>query len=693
MSFLKTKPIDYSFWFITAICIWTVIIISSLSWNYNSERRQAVELASNVAHAHFNRDTAFRRWGSSHGGVYVPTDERTLPNSYLSHLPERDITTPSGRELTLMNPAYMLSQITHDSNDYFVAIGRITAFPEKLINPINMPDQWELKALDLLEKGANKVEEVVNVNDVSHFRLMKPVFFEDNCLQCHLSQNYKTGDFSGGIGVAVSMMPYIEAQKESLFFLYVSYAFFWVTGLVSLFYFFKQAKAHELDQIQTEEKIMTLALFDELTELPNRRLLQDRLDQAMLASTRSEMFCALLFIDLDKFKIVNDTFGHDMGDMLLKEVAIRLSTCIRSEDTVARIGGDEFVVLLKNLGLNRENAAIKTEAVGTKILAALNESYQFDDIAYNITPSIGSTLFKGRLNSFSELLKQSDFAMYKAKKTGQSKLCFFDAKMESAIQKRALLEKDIRKAIEEKQFMLYYQIQVDHENHRKGAEILVRWQHPEYGLVLPAEFIPLAEESELIVTLGYWIFETACIQQVTWASKSEMADLTISVNVSVKQFNQPDFVDQVLAIIKKTGANPLQLKMELTESLLISNKEDTIKKMTTLKAAGIGFSLDDFGTGFSSLSYLKRLPLDWLKIDRAFIQDVLSHKNDAAIVKTIISLAQNLGLEVIAEGVETTPQKEFLTKAGCFNYQGYLFGRPMPPKELEQLVINTELMS
>lgn len=692
MHFSKIKPINYALWLVVTICMWTIIIVGSLTWSYNNEHKKSIELASNVANAHFDRDTAFKSWGASHGGVYVPIDDRTLPNPYLSHLPERDITTPSGKKLTLMNPAYMLAQITSESQDHSVERRGMTAFPEKLINTANAPDSWELSALNLFEEGVNKVDEIVDINGIPHFRLMKPLFMEEGCIHCHSSQNYKVGDLSGGIGVAVSMTPYIEAQEKSLLFLYISYSFFWVAGLMALAYLFRQAKARELDQTQAEERVLKLALFDELTGLPNRRLMRDRLEQTKLISIRSDKYCALLFIDLDNFKSLNDTFGHEMGDILLREVACRLNKCVRADDTVARMGGDEFVVLLKELSLHKENAAIQTEIIGAKVLIALNESFHLNNVTYNITPSIGATLFEGRHTSYSKLLKQADLAMYKAKNTGRNKLCFYDPEMEDVIKKRAALEKDLHEAVKKKQFVLHYQIQVDNENRPKGAEILVRWQHPKYGLMLPAEFITLAEETEQIVVLGYWIIEAACTQLTAWALKKDMSNLTISVNVSVKQFKQYDFVGRVLAIIKQTGANPAKLKMELTESLLISNKEETIKKMIQLKAAGIGFSLDDFGTGFSSLSYLRRLPLDWLKIDRSFVQDILKHENDAAIVKTIISLAQNLDLEVIAEGVETTMQKEFLIKAGCFDYQGYLFGRPLSLENFEQCFAQPELV-
>ncbi len=434
---------------------------------------------------------------------------------------------------------------------------------------------------------------------------------------------------------------------------------------------------------KAEEKINELAFYDQLTGLPNRTLLLNRLKQAMTTSARSGNYGALLFIDLDNFKTLNDTLGHDRGDQLLKQVAQRLTTCIRAGDTVARLGGDEFVVMLASLSMNARDAASQTEVVGEKILVVLNQTYQLNDIAYHSTPSIGATLFKGHQTEIDDLMKQTDLAMYKAKAAGRNALRFFDPDMEIDVLKRATLEKDLRVAIEERQFLLHYQAQMA-GGQLTGAEVLVRWQHPQRGMVSPLEFIPLAEETGLILPLGLWVLETACTQLAVWAARPEMAHLTIAVNVSAHQFRQPDFVDKVLETLKNTRANPQRLKLELTESLLVSNVEEVIEKMFALKAKGVGFSLDDFGTGFSSLSYLKRLPLDQLKIDRSFVRDVLSDPNDASIARTIIALAQSLGLGVIAEGVETADQRDFLAGAGCHAYQGYFFSRPLPLEDFEE---------
>jgi len=433
---------------------------------------------------------------------------------------------------------------------------------------------------------------------------------------------------------------------------------------------------------QAEDKIKQLAFSDPLTGLPNRRLLLDRLHQALAASTRNKRQGALLFIDIDNFKTLNDTLGHDKGDLLLKQVAGRLLTCVREGDTVARLGGDEFVVMLEDLSEHSEEAATQAKVVGEKVLAALNHVYLLADHEYPSTPSIGVTLFSDHQNSIDELLKQADLAMYQAKAAGRNTLCFFDPAMQAVVTTRATFETDFREAVLKHQFFLYYQAQVDDAGRLTGAEALVRWQHPQRGLVAPADFIPLAEETGLILPLGQWVLETACTQLAAWAARPETAHLTLAVNVSVRQFHHVAFVDQVLAVLDRSGADPRRLKLELTESLLLDDVEDTIAKMTALKAEGVSFSLDDFGTGYSSLSYLKRLPLDQLKIDQSFVRDVLTDPNDAAIAKTVVALAQSMGLTVIAEGVETQGQRDLLARQGCHAYQGYLFGRPGPVEEL-----------
>ena len=436
---------------------------------------------------------------------------------------------------------------------------------------------------------------------------------------------------------------------------------------------------------KAQEQIQALAFSDPLTGLPNRRLLLGRIEQALVAALRQGHQNALLFIDLDDFKTINDTLGHDTGDLLLRQTSMRLVACVREGDTVSRLGGDEFVVLLEDLCNDAQGAAAEAKLVGGKILDALAQPYQLGDHRYHSSASIGITLFGGvQRERVEEPMKRAELAMYQAKATGRKTLRFFEPEMQTALAARATMEAELRQAVTSGQFLLHYQPQWQ-DGHLSGAEALVRWQHPQRGLVGPTEFIPVAESSGLILPLGEWVLRTACRQLALWANHAEMAQLRIAVNVSVRQLRQFDFVNQVLSIVHESGANPERLKLELTESILVDNVEDTIAKMKTLRDSGVRFSLDDFGTGYSSLSYLKRLPLDQLKIDQAFVRDILADANDAAIAKMVVALSESMSLSVIAEGVETEAQRECLNKLGCHNYQGYLFGRPVPIDEFEAL--------
>ncbi len=442
----------------------------------------------------------------------------------------------------------------------------------------------------------------------------------------------------------------------------------------------------------TEEEIKRLAFYDPLTHLPNRRLLHDRLAHALLSSARSQHHGALMFLDIDKFKTLNDTLGHAMGDTLLKQVGDRLMLAVRECDTVARLGGDEFVVLLENLSIDRIAAVNEAEAIGNKILRALNAPYDLATHHYRSSSSMGITLFKDQSQPLDDLMKHADMAMYQAKEAGRDTLRFFYPHMQASVIARATSETELRLAIEQQQFTLHFQPQLDVALRITGAEVLLRWQHPLRGVVSPLEFIGLAEETGLILPLGTWVLEATCQQLVRWAANPTRHHLMLSVNVSVRQFSQPDFAQTVMDVLQRTGARPSKLKLELTESLLVSDMADVTAKMEQLKAHGISFSLDDFGTGYSSLSYLKQLPLDQLKIDQSFVRDVLSDPNDASIARTVIALGRSMGLEVIAEGVETPAQYEFLLAEGCHAFQGYLFGRPMPREAFEQLLENRQIL-
>ena len=434
---------------------------------------------------------------------------------------------------------------------------------------------------------------------------------------------------------------------------------------------------------KAKREVRRLAFYDPLTELPNRRLLQDRLEHALTATARSHHQGALLLIDLDNFKALNDTLGHDKGDLLLQQVARRLTASVRDCDTVARLGGDEFVVLVDDLGANQADAVANATAVAQKIVALLSQPYDIAGREHRSSTSVGVSLFGADTGTLEETLKRSDVALYQAKSAGRNTLRFFDPAMQAAVEARAALETDLRHALARDEFELHYQPQVGPDGGVIGAEALLRWTHALRGPVSPGEFIPVAEQCGLILDLGQWVLATACAQLRRWADDPRSASLTLAVNVSVHQFRQSDFVARVLSAVRDAGASPQQLKLEITESMFAQDLEDIIAKMTALKAQGVGFSLDDFGTGYSSLSYLKRLPLDQLKIDQSFVRDVLTDPNDAAIARTIVALGRSLGLAVIAEGVETIGQREFLADHGCTYCQGYLISRPLPAAQFD----------
>jgi diguanylate cyclase (GGDEF)-like protein/PAS domain S-box-containing protein len=435
---------------------------------------------------------------------------------------------------------------------------------------------------------------------------------------------------------------------------------------------------------QAEEEIRNLAFYDALTQLPNRRLLLDRLRLALPASARSLSYGALLFLDMDRFKVLNDTLGHDYGDLLLIEVAVRIKHCVREVDTVARLGGDEFVILIEDLGKDAAESSQRVALIAEKIRVALTEPYRLRDSVHRSSPSIGVSLYRGNAEPVEVLLKQADMAMYQAKEAGRNAVRFFDPAMQLAVETRAMLEADLRNAIANRELRLHYQVQVDKEFRPLGVEALVRWQHPTRGMVSPGQFIPIAEESSLILDIGAWVLETAGAQLASWRNYRVTRELSIAVNVSAAQFHQQDFVEQIAALLRRHGVEPLRLKLELTESVVMADVADVVAKMHALKALGVKLSMDDFGTGYSSLAYLKKLPLDQLKIDQSFVRDIAIDSNDAVMVRTIIDLAQNFDLDVVAEGVETDAQRLFLKQHGCDAYQGYLFSKPVPVEEFER---------
>jgi diguanylate cyclase (GGDEF)-like protein/PAS domain S-box-containing protein len=437
---------------------------------------------------------------------------------------------------------------------------------------------------------------------------------------------------------------------------------------------------------KAEKKIHALAFYDSLTGLPNRRLILDRLHQALLQHQRTGGCGALLFIDLDNFKQLNDTQGHDVGDQLLIQIAQRLQSCVRIDDSVARLGGDEFVVVLDVLDDDMSIAVAEIESIVSTILLRLAEPYMLSNINSHISASIGITLFKDKHDSVNDLLKRADIAMYQAKAAGRNTFRFFDPKMQELAQWRSALEHDLRQSIARQEFFVHYQPQIDMNHKISGVEALVRWQHPVRGMVSPFDFIGLAEETGLIWDIGLQVLHQACAQLAQWQQAPASAHMTVSVNISARQFHRTDFVEMILAVVAEYGIDANFLLLEITESLLLNNVEEVVYKMNALKAEGIRFSIDDFGTGYSSLAYLKRLPLYELKIDRSFIMDIMRDESSSAIVTTFINLAHLLELHVVAEGVEDVAQHEFLVDNHCNLIQGFLFSRPVPAAEITRML-------
>lgn len=438
-----------------------------------------------------------------------------------------------------------------------------------------------------------------------------------------------------------------------------------------------------------ENRVQHQAYHDALTDLPNRVLLRDRLEQALAHSKRHGRHGALLFIDIDRFKTINDSLGHNVGDQLLIQAALRLRKLLREEDTVARIGGDEFVILLADMGNDAQATARRAQGVAEKVKRDLSEVFRIKDHELYITPSIGISLFPMGKEDADEVLKHGDTAMYQAKEAGRNTIRFFLPRMQSEADERLLMEKDLRNSIARNELLIHYQPQINSEGRICGAEGLLRWMHPEHGMIPPSKFIPVAEETGLILPIGEWVLATTCEMLKQWKeSKLGEALRHVAVNVSPWQFRQPDFPAQIERILAQTGADPNLLGLELTEGVVIDNLADTVDKMASLKALGVKISIDDFGTGYSSLSYLKRLPLNILKIDKSFVDDVLKDESDASIVETIISMAKHMELDVIAEGVETVGQLEFLRQKGCNKYQGYYYCKPLPVDEFETFVMN-----
>ena len=445
---------------------------------------------------------------------------------------------------------------------------------------------------------------------------------------------------------------------------------------------------------EAEQKIQSLAFYDSLTNLPNRQMLLDRLRFSMLTSGRNKFYGAVIFVDLDHFKELNDSLGHDSGDALLIEVSKRMSDNVREVDMVSRFGGDEFVILLEHLDTDSTISLQKAAQVAHKVKMAISEPFLLNYLDYYLSASMGVCLFQGSEISADEIIRRADISMYQSKNTGRDRVSFYDQEMKEQLEKHTILKSDLHSAIIDHQIKMYYQIQVNDHLEPIGAEILVRWEHPTFGLLTPNQFIPIAEESSSIYELGRWVLDQACKQVMAWSEDPLTNQLVLSVNVSHHQFKQHDFVEQVESMVNKYQIDGSKIKLELTENIDIDNIELIVRSMHALKRInGLKLALDDFGTAYSSLSFLRILPIDEIKIDQSFMHEIPEDRNSALMVKTIADMASNFGFSVIAEGVETIGQLEFLKNNNCHAYQGYLFSKAVPLDEFIQLLKSKEYLA
>ncbi len=670
-------------WVIALGTIWCLAFLSSLAWNLHNNRNSTMEQALFWAEAAIGKDMVYRQLVSSVGGVYVPVDQGIEPNPYLAHIPHRDVVTREGRELTLVNSSYFI-RLAHDQEASTFPDGiRSHVTSLKPLRPENAPDTWEREALQAFRKGATQWTGVfTDERGERHFRLMRPRIARESCMDCHGHQGYRPGDILGGISVSIPMQSLLEKSEQQNYRLSTWHFLLWFAGILGLLlgYYLLRHQEHQMRYS---------ALHDLLTGLPNRTLFIDRLNQRLETAKRHRHTGAVLFIDLDRFKTINDSLGHSVGDQLLCAVGRSLQSTLRSEDTVARLGGDEFVVLLAELDSDTEAVVSEVQTITEKILEVLAQPYRVNARELYVSASIGIALFSSRSKSANEVLQQADVAMYRAKEMGGNCSQFFLPSMQHTAEKRLDAEHALRHALECNEFLLYYQpiIDIRQPGRIVGAEALLRWQHPKRGVVFPLEFIGAAEETGLILDLGGWVIHEACRQMQQWNSTNPELDYGhISINISPRQFQQADFVPKLIEAVQAAGIDPARLYLELTENLLVRDIDDVVEKMQKLKAYGFQFSIDDFGTGYSSLAYLKQLPLDTLKIDQSFVRDITTDPSDAAIVESILAMSSRMGFRVVAEGVETEAQLSFLTARRCDLYQGYLYSQPVPAEAFTALL-------
>ncbi|WP_428610292.1 EAL domain-containing protein [Sedimenticola sp.] len=665
------------------LLVWSSLVGYSLNWNITNLQNEKINLAISAAKSNWNKDQAFRQWATKHGGVYVPVTERTPPNPYLAHLKRRDVETTGGMKLTLMNPAYMLRQLTNEFEDSYGIKGKITG--KITLNPVNKADAWERAALDRFERESiSEIYEQTEIDGAPYMRYMKPMYMIKACEQCHAVLGFRDGDLRGGVSVSIPMQPYLDAEKETTRSMMVTHAVVWLAGSIGFMTFGLYAHRRHIERSALLARLEHGALYDSLTGLPNRSLFSDRLQVSMAKRKRDRTHLfAVCFVDLDRFKNLNDSYGHAVGDQLLKEVSGRFSGLLRPSDTVARMGGDEFTFLLDDLSKPQE-----AYLVAERILHSVETPFEIRGQSLKVGASIGICYGDRKYQSPDEILRDADTAMYRAKYLGRGRIDIFEPEMHDEVAKTTRIEHDLHTVLERQELSIHYQPIINLVTDRvDGFEALLRWQHPILGNIPPDLFIPIAESSDVIQEIGQWVLDCACRQVQKWNSQySDLPPRFLSVNLSARQVSHLGFVQVMKDTLDRVGFDPIHLHCEVTETLLITDQDTAISNMASLRQLGIQLSADDFGKGYSSLTYLQNYSFNVLKIDKTFVQDMAPGGKGKRLVGSLLRLAKDFGLSVVAEGVETREQLETLRRLHCKWVQGYYLCPPVTADAMERLL-------
>jgi diguanylate cyclase (GGDEF)-like protein len=658
---------------------WTLAVAGSLAWNAHNAERQMLTRARAEAAAAYEKMSVLLHWTARQGGIYVAAAPAAA-EPVLAHVPDHELVTCSGRRLALRSPGGLVRETMEEYARRTGVAGRITGLRQ--LNPANAPDAWERAQLEAFARGEREaVEEIRHIDGAPQLHLLRAWRMTPECEQCHAVLGYRAGELRGAMGVSLPLAGHYRDIAQARANLALAHGGLWLVGLFGIGWAARLEHAALRARLAAEANIRRLAFTDALTGLHSRASLENRLGQVLSMAQRERTPVALLFVDLDHFKRINDSLGHAVGDRLLRTTARRLRGLVRDSDIVARPGGDEFVVVLA--GLDAESNAL---TVAGKILETLSEPLVIEGNTLRVTPSIGIALFPQDGDTPGELMKNADTAMYHAKASGRANVQFYCQEMNARSTWRLALESDLREALAADGLAVHYQPKVGAADGRlQGFEALLRWHHEQHGAIGPADFIPVAEESGLIEPLGDWVLDAVCRQLASW-EQAGFSGLRVAINLSAQQLRSPELAGVVAATLRRHGVAPGRLEIEVTESTAMSDPERAIERLRELRAVGVSLAIDDFGTGHSSLAYLKRLPVQTLKIDRSFVMDIETDPNDAAIVAATLALARSLGLATVAEGVETAAQREFLVAHGCGALQGYLLGKPAPAQAWDDLL-------